>query len=128
MNQLIDTFGRKIEYLRLSVTDRCDFRCFYCIPKGFKEFTEPDDRLSLDEYIRLIRIFSELGVSKVRITGGEPLVRSDLPEMVRQIGKLPHIDDLSLSTNASRLAQHAKALREAGVSRIKVLYILAGLE
>jgi len=120
MNQLIDTFGRKIEYLRLSVTDRCDFRCFYCIPKGFKEFTEPDDRLSLDEYVRLIRIFSEMGVSKVRITGGEPLVRADLPEMVRQIGDLPHIEDLSLSTNASRLAQHATSLREAGISRINV--------
>ncbi len=120
MSQLIDSFGRKIEYLRLSVTDRCDLRCFYCIPKGFKGFTEPEDRISLDDYVRLVRLFSELGVSKVRLTGGEPLVRPDLPDMVRKISALPKIDDLSLSTNATRLAQHAKVLRESGVSRINV--------
>ncbi len=120
MSQLIDSFGRKIEYLRLSVTDRCDLRCFYCIPKGFKGFTEPEDRISLDDYVRLVRLFSELGVSKVRMTGGEPLIRPDLPDMVRKIGALPKIDDLSLSTNATRLAQHAKVLRESGVSRINV--------
>ena len=120
MSQLIDSFGRKIEYLRLSVTDRCDLRCFYCIPKGFKGFTEPEDRISLDECVRLVRIFSELGVSKVRLTGGEPLVRADLPEMVRKIGALPMIDDLSLSTNATHLAKHAKLLKESGVSRINV--------
>ncbi|MCP3671492.1 MAG: GTP 3',8-cyclase MoaA [Gammaproteobacteria bacterium] len=120
MSQLIDSFGRKIEYLRLSVTDRCDLRCFYCIPKGFKGFTEPEDRISLDDYVRLVRLFSELGVSKVRMTGGEPLIRPDLPDMVRKIGALPKIDDLSLSTNATRLAQHAKVLRESGVSRVNV--------
>jgi GTP 3',8-cyclase len=120
MSQLIDSFGRKIEYLRLSVTDRCDLRCFYCIPKGFKGFTEPEDRISLDDYVRLVRLFSELGVSKVRLTGGEPLVRPDLPDMVRKIGALPMIEDLSLSTNATRLAQHAKAMKDAGVSRINV--------
>ncbi len=120
MSQLTDSFGRKIEYLRLSVTDRCDLRCFYCIPKGFKDFTEPEDRISLDDYVRLVRLFSELGVSKVRLTGGEPLVRADLPEMVQKIGALPMIDDLSLSTNATRLADHAKAMKEAGVSRINV--------
>ena len=120
MSQLIDSFGRKIEYLRLSVTDRCDLRCFYCIPKGFKDFSEPEDRVTLDEYLRLVRIFSELGVSKVRLTGGEPLVRADLPEMVQGIGALPMIEDISLSTNAIRLAQHAQVLKEAGVSRINV--------
>ncbi|MEJ2529431.1 MAG: GTP 3',8-cyclase MoaA [Gammaproteobacteria bacterium] len=120
MSQLIDSFGRKIEYLRLSVTDRCDLRCFYCIPKGFKDFTEPEDRVTLEEYIRLVRLFSELGVSKLRLTGGEPLVRSDLPEMVQGIGALPMIEDISLSTNATRLVQHAQVLKEAGVSRINV--------
>ncbi len=120
MSQLIDSFGRKIEYLRLSVTDRCDLRCFYCIPKGFKDFSEPEDRISLDQYIRLVRIFSELGVSKVRLTGGEPLVRSDLPEMVQGIGALPLIEDISLSTNATRLARHAQVLKDSGVSRINV--------
>lgn len=120
MPALTDPFGRKIEYLRLSVTDRCDFRCFYCIPKGYKNFTPPETWLTLDEVERLVRLFSEVGVGKIRITGGEPLVRKDLPEMVHRIGALPHIEDLSLSTNASRLAQHALALKEAGVSRINV--------
>lgn len=120
MTQLIDRFGRKIEYLRVSVTDRCDFRCFYCIPKGFKGFTESDNRLTLDEFIRLIRIFSELGVSKLRLTGGEPLVRRDISDMVQQIAALPGVDDLSMSTNASHLAEHAEVLKKAGVSRINV--------
>ena len=120
MQTLCDNFGRKIEYLRLSVTDRCDFRCFYCIPKGFTGFVQPDSWLSLDEIIRVVRLFSELGVSKVRLTGGEPLVRKDLPEMARRIGALPEIDDLSLSTNASKLAQHAADLKKSGVSRINV--------
>ncbi|RLJ17713.1 GTP 3',8-cyclase MoaA [bacterium endosymbiont of Escarpia laminata] len=117
---LIDPFGRNIEYLRLSVTDRCDFRCFYCIPKGYKDFSQPDSWLTLDEVERLVRVFSEMGISKVRLTGGEPLVRKELPEMVRRIGALPHIEDLSLSTNASQLAKHAVSLKQSGVSRINV--------
>ncbi len=117
---LIDPFGRNIEYLRLSVTDRCDFRCFYCIPKGYKDFSQPDSWLTLDEVERLVRVFSEMGISKVRLTGGEPLVRKELPEMVRRIGALPRIEDLSLSTNASQLAKHAVSLKQSGVSRINV--------
>ncbi|MET0025509.1 MAG: GTP 3',8-cyclase MoaA [Sedimenticola sp.] len=120
MAELIDRFGRKIEYLRLSVTDRCDFRCFYCIPKGFNDFTDRDDQLTLDEFVRVIRLFSELGVSKLRFTGGEPLVRRDIVEMVQRIGALPGIEDLSMSTNASQLAKHARTIREAGVSRLNV--------
>ncbi|MBA1443994.1 MAG: GTP 3',8-cyclase MoaA [Chromatiales bacterium] len=117
---LIDPFGRNIEYLRLSVTDRCDFRCFYCIPKGYKDFSQPDSWLTLDEVERLVRVFSEMGISKVRLTGGEPLVRKELPEMVCRIGALPRIEDLSLSTNASQLAKHAVSLKQSGVSRINV--------
>ncbi len=120
MTKLVDPFGRKIEYLRLSVTDRCDFRCFYCIPRGFKGFTPPDTWLTVAEIERLIRVFSELGVSRVRLTGGEPLVRRELPEIVRRLGALPQVDDLSISTNASQLAGHAKDLKRAGVSRINV--------
>ncbi len=120
MSGLIDRFGRKIEYLRLSVIDRCDFRCFYCIPKGFKGFTETDNRLSTDEFLRLVRIFSELGVSKVRLTGGEPLIHKDIEAMVRGLSALPGIEDLSMSTNASHLAQHAHMLKECGVGRINV--------
>ena len=120
MQTLCDNFGRKIEYLRLSVTDRCDFRCFYCIPKGFTGFVQPESWLTLDQIVRVVRIFSELGVSKVRLTGGEPLVRGDLPEMVRRFHELPEIEDLSLSTNASQLAKYAGVLKENGVGRINV--------
>jgi cyclic pyranopterin phosphate synthase len=120
MGQLIDHFGRTIEYLRLSVTDRCDLRCFYCIPKGHKEFGSPGDRLTLEELLRLVRIFSELGVRKIRLTGGEPLLRKDLVEMVSGITRMPGVEDLSLSTNASLLARHALRLKEAGIRRINV--------
>ncbi|MES9858948.1 MAG: GTP 3',8-cyclase MoaA [Sedimenticola sp.] len=120
MTEMIDRYGRKIEYLRISVTDRCDLRCFYCIPKGFKGFTESENRLSLDEFLRLIRIFSELGVSKLRLTGGEPLVRKDIGDMVRGIAALPGVDDFSMSTNASNLAEHAQMLKETGIGRINV--------
>ncbi len=117
---LSDAFGRSIENLRLSVTDRCDFRCFYCIPKGFNDFAGQEQRLTQDETVRLVRLFSELGVSRIRITGGEPLVRGDLPQLARRICALPSVDEVSLSTNASRLAGQAEALRQAGIRRINV--------
>ena len=120
MTELIDPFGRKVEYLRLSVTDRCDFRCFYCIPKGFKDFTESENRLRFEEFVRLIRLFSELGVNKIRITGGEPLVRPDIAELIAGFSALPGISDLSMSTNASQLAAHAMKLKKAGIGRINV--------
>jgi len=117
---LIDSFGRRISYLRLSVTDRCDFRCFYCLPKGFKGFAQPESWLSPEEIERVVRVFAGLGVARVRLTGGEPLVRRDCLDIARRIGALPGIDDLSLSTNASHLAKYAPALRQAGVGRINV--------
>ena len=120
MNALIDPFGRRIEYVRLSVTDRCDLRCDYCMPKGFRDFQEPDDWLRFDEIERVIGAFARLGVSRVRLTGGEPLVRRGLPELAARLARLPGIDDLSLSTNATRLDKHARALRDAGVSRLNV--------
>ncbi|MCF6283462.1 MAG: GTP 3',8-cyclase MoaA [Candidatus Polarisedimenticolaceae bacterium] len=120
MTILCDNFGRKIEYLRLSVTDRCDFRCFYCIPKGYNDFVQPESWLTLDQIVCVVRIFSELGISKVRLTGGEPLVRKDLPEMIERFHALPEIEDLSLSTNASQLAKYAAVLKENGVGRINV--------
>lgn len=115
---LQDNFGRNIEYVRLSVTDRCDLRCQYCLPKGFKDFQEPSEWLSFDEIERIIRIFGELGTRRVRITGGEPLVRAHLPELAGRLAVLPGIEDLSLSTNATRLAKHAEALKTARISRI----------
>jgi len=117
---LTDRFGRRIEYLRLSVTDRCDLRCSYCMPIGFQDFEEPHDWLTFDEIERVIRLFSELGTRRIRLTGGEPLVRKDLPRLARRLAALPGIEDLSLSTNATRLAKHAPALKQAGISRINV--------
>ena len=117
---LRDRFGRTIEYLRLSVTDRCDLRCTYCLPKGFKGFEEPADWLTFDEIERLIGAFARLGTERVRLTGGEPLLRRNLAELAGRISALPGIADLSLSTNATRLGRHAEELRAAGVARINV--------
>jgi cyclic pyranopterin phosphate synthase len=120
MQQLIDPFGRTIDYVRLSVTDRCDLRCFYCLPQGFKGFEEPEHWLSFDEIERVIRAFGALGTRRVRITGGEPLVRKDLPALAARLNVLPGIEDLSLSTNAVKLARHAEALYTGGVRRLNI--------
>ena len=120
MDALIDPFGRSIEYVRLSVTDRCDLRCSYCIPKGFNGFEEPDHWLTFDEIERVIGVFGKLGVKRIRLTGGEPLVRKDMPVLAARLAALPGIEDLSLSTNANRLDKQAAALKAAGVSRINV--------
>ena len=120
MTGLIDPFGRRIEYVRLSVTDRCDLRCKYCMPVGFKDFEEPEHWLTPDEIERVIAAFGRLGTRRVRITGGEPLVRKNLPELAGRLAALPGIEDLSLSTNATRLDKHGEALYQAGVSRINV--------
>jgi cyclic pyranopterin phosphate synthase len=117
---LTDRFGRSIEYVRLSVTDRCDLRCFYCLPKGFRDFEEPEHWLSFEEIERVIAAFARLGTRRIRITGGEPLVRKDLPQLAARLAALPGIDDLSLSTNATRLAKHAGELHAAGIRRINV--------
>jgi cyclic pyranopterin phosphate synthase len=117
---LVDRFGRTIEYVRVSVTDRCDLRCFYCMPQGFNDFEEPDHWLTFDEIERVVGAFTRLGVSRIRLTGGEPLVRRDLPELAGRLAALPGLDDLSLSTNATQLARQAEALRAAGIRRINV--------
>lgn len=120
MTSLVDQFDRRIDYVRLSVTDRCDLRCFYCMPEAFKDFEEPEHWLTFAEIERVIRAFTELGVQRVRLTGGEPLVRKGLSDLTRRLSALPLLNDLSLSTNATRLAKHAVALREGGVNRINV--------
>ena len=117
---LIDPFGRRIEYLRLSVTDKCNLRCFYCMPKGFKDFEQPEHWLTFDEIERVIKAFTELGVARVRLTGGEPLVRKNITELAQRLTALPGLNDLSLSTNAVLLDKHASDLYHAGVSRINV--------
>ncbi|MCK5382318.1 MAG: radical SAM protein, partial [Gammaproteobacteria bacterium] len=118
--QLIDPFGRTVEYIRLSVTDRCDLRCFYCLPGDYRDFSEPEEWLSFDEIERVIRAFTTLGVRRVRVTGGEPLVRKNLPTLVTQLSNISGLDDLSLSTNAVGLSRQATALKTAGISRINV--------
>ena len=117
MADLTDPFGRRIEYLRVSVTDRCDLRCTYCMPKGFDGFEEPEDWLTFEELERVVAAFTRVGVRRVRLTGGEPLVRKDLPELVARLGALPGIEDLSLSTNAVRLARMAEPLKRSPPSR-----------
>lgn len=102
------------------MTDRCDLRCFYCMPKGFDGYEEPDDWLNYTEIERIIASFTRLGVNSVRITGGEPLVRKNLPDLITRLAALPGLDDLSLSTNATQLGKHAQALYDAGISRINV--------
>ncbi len=118
--RLIDPFGRSVEYLRLSVTDRCDLRCFYCLPDDYRDFSEPQEWLSFDEIERVIRAYASLGVQRVRVTGGEPLVRRNLPALVTRLSGIPGIEDLSLSTNAVSLTRQATALKTAGISRINV--------
>jgi cyclic pyranopterin phosphate synthase len=119
-SHLTDPFGRTIEYVRLSVTDRCDLRCHYCLPKDFQAFEEPEHWLTFAEIERVIRAFTTLGVRRVRLTGGEPLTRRDLPELAARLGALPGLSDLSLSTNAVQLKKHAATLYAAGVRRINV--------
>jgi len=117
---LRDQFGRTIEYLRLSVTDRCDLRCFYCIPEGFTDFQEPKNWLNFDEIELVVRAFTELGTHRVRITGGEPLVRKNLDQLAKRLASLPGLNDLSLSSNGTRLQKMATKLVDSGVSRINV--------
>ena len=117
---LTDPFGRRIEYIRLSVTDQCDLRCFYCMPEGYRDFEEPEHWLSFKEIERVIGAFAALGTRRVRVTGGEPLVRKNLPQLISGLHQLEGIEDLSLSTNATRLRKQAQSLREAGISRINV--------
>jgi GTP 3',8-cyclase len=119
-SDLVDPFGRRIEYVRLSLTDKCNLRCFYCMPEGFRDFELPDDWLTFDEIEQVIRAFTELGVARVRLTGGEPLVRKGVAELATRLTTLPGLDDLSLSTNAVLLADQAEALKKSGIRRINV--------
>ena len=114
---LIDQFGRTVDYIRLSITDRCDFRCVYCMGEDM-QFLPRDEVLSLEECARLVKIFVGLGVSKVRITGGEPLVRKNALWLFEEIGQ--YVPELVLTTNGSQLAQQAAALKKAGVKRINI--------
>ena len=116
---LIDTFGRLHDNLRISVTDRCNIRCFYCMPEDVK-FGPRETLLTFEEIERVARVAADLGVRKIRITGGEPLVRKDLAHLVRALAAIPGIEDLALTTNGVLLADKAPELYEAGLRRINV--------
>lgn len=116
-SQLIDQFGRQVDYIRLSITDRCDFRCVYCMAEEMS-FLPRDEVLTLEECARLVKAFVRLGVTKVRITGGEPLVRKNALWLFEEIGAI--VPELVLTTNGSQLGEQAAALRKAGVKRINI--------
>jgi len=120
MPGLVDSFGRCIDYLRISVTDRCNYHCFYCRPPGAQADGSQHDFLGHEELARLVRLFSELGVSRVRLTGGEPLLRRNLAGLSAMIASLPEITDLSLSTNGHLLERFAVPLKAAGVGRVNI--------
>ncbi len=115
-----DKLGREIEYLRLSVTQNCNLRCIYCNPESCEKGYEYKAGLTPEEMGRIVAIMSKLGIHKVRITGGEPLVRSDINEIISRISSVPGIDDISMTTNGIKLAEKAKSLKEAGLKRLSI--------
>lgn len=117
---LIDRFHRRIDYLRISVTDKCDLRCSYCIPQGFTEFEKPANWLSFADIERVVGAFARLGVSRFRLTGGEPLLRKNLSQLVANLAVLSGVEDLSLTTNGTQLSRFAYDLRHAGLNRLNV--------
>jgi GTP 3',8-cyclase len=120
MEPLVDGWGRRIASLRISVTDKCNFRCTYCMPAEGLDWLRRDEILSFEEIERLARIFAALGIVEVRLTGGEPLVRRDLPELVRMLAAIRGLRDLSLTTNGVLLTRLAEPLVEAGLRRINI--------
>jgi GTP 3',8-cyclase len=117
---LLDPFHRKIDYLRLSVTDRCNLRCCYCMPEDGIPLIPHQEILTYEEILRAVRVFAAEGISKVRLTGGEPLVRKGIVDLVSGLSKIPGIEDLSLTTNAVLLGEFAGPLREAGLCRVNI--------
>ena len=118
-NRLVDRFGREIKYVRLSVTDRCDLRCIYCMSEDM-QFVPRTQLLTLAELHRVGRAFVDLGVNKIRITGGEPLTRNNIIHLFESLGDLKGLEDFTLTTNGTLLARHARALKAAGVTRINI--------
>ena len=120
MTGLYDSFQRPINYLRISVTDRCNLRCVYCMPaEGVREMSHRDI-LSYEEIYTVVRAASELGINKVRLTGGEPLVRLGMPKLVAMLGQIEAVDDISLTTNGTLLGRYAAELKRAGLKRVNI--------
>ncbi len=117
---LLDAYGRRISYLRVSITDRCNLRCLYCMPEDGVPLQAHDQILRYEEIERFVRIAADMGINKVRITGGEPLVRPGVTELVRLLAQVPGVEDLAMTTNGVLLARHAWDLAQAGLMRINV--------
>lgn len=120
MNKLVDRFGRHIDYLRISVTDRCNLRCIYCMPKEGIRHVPVEDVLTYEEIIKIVSVCSSLGITKIRITGGEPLVRKDVIKLVSDIAGLNAIEDLSMTTNGVLLKDYARELKSVGLIRVNI--------
>ncbi|MBI4376958.1 MAG: GTP 3',8-cyclase MoaA [Elusimicrobia bacterium] len=117
---LRDSFGRRIDYLRLSVTDRCNLRCVYCLPVSFSGFLPVSELLSADDLVELVSCFAEQGISKIRVTGGEPLVRPGIVDLIARLSRVWGLRELSLSTNGVLLREQARDLAKAGLSRVNI--------
>lgn len=117
---LIDSFGRIHSNLRISVTDRCNIRCFYCMPNKDVQFKPRAELLSFEEIERFVRVAAAQGVNRLRLTGGEPLLRADLPRLVSRLAQIPGIEDLAMTTNGMLLPRHAQALKDAGMQRLNI--------
>jgi cyclic pyranopterin phosphate synthase len=118
---LTDSYNRKISDLRISLTDRCNFRCFYCLPNGEPPLARKETILTFEEIERIARIFVGLGIEKIRLTGGEPLIRRDVPELVEKLAALkPALHDIALTTNGFDLPRHAAKLKAAGLDRVTI--------
>jgi cyclic pyranopterin phosphate synthase len=117
---LTDKFGRVHDYLRISLTDRCNLRCVYCMPAEGMKFMDNEKHLTFDEIEAVVRVAAKLGVRRLRLTGGEPLVRPNVEELVARLAAIPGIEDIALTTNGIFLAQKAAALRKAGVTRVNI--------
>jgi len=117
---MVDPFGRRVEYLRISVTDKCNLRCVYCMPEEGLPWLKRDQLLSYEEIQEIVKVMAPLGLRRVRLTGGEPLVRKDLPRLVELIASVPGIQDLAISTNGVLLDRLANPLKEAGATRVNI--------
>ncbi len=116
----VDSFNRSISYLRVSVTDRCNLRCVYCMPPEGVPWVPHENILRYEEIVRVVRVAAEMGITKVRLTGGEPLARADITSLVKMIAAIPGVDDLAMTTNGILLAQYAEELAKAGLHRVNV--------
>ena len=120
MTGIIDSFGRNINYLRISVTDRCNLRCTYCMPPEGVPQMSHSEILSYEEIRTVVQAAAELGIYKIRLTGGEPLVRADLPKLIKMLSQIKGIEELSLTTNGTVLKKYTLELKQAGLSRVNV--------